>query len=130
MTPSQKTDVSIEYPLYIFQLLFNILRPVRLKYRLSINNLIVLNSVYLYSRLEREEFHITQVKEFLRYYNSKYIARYFSVLEYRQCIARAGMKSGHQLWTITPKGVQAIQDIEKQYQENMYLFFDKYGLRV
>lgn len=131
MTSPQNKVLMSEYPLYTLQLLFNILKPVRLKYKLSINVLIVLNSCYLYSKLYNEEFYITQIREFLRYYDANFIRRYFKALEFRGCIARAYTdRLGRDVWTLTPKAHLIIQDIERRYEEVMYLFFEKHNMRV
>lgn len=121
--------ISSQYHLYVFRLLFVIFRPVRKKYNLSINCLLVLNSCYLYSKLEnKKEFYLTDIYKFTTYYSIPHIKQYIVVLAQRGFIIPDKPGQFRVLYHISELGIQVIEEIEESYNREMYEFSNKYHL--
>jgi hypothetical protein len=120
--------ISSQYQLYVFRLLFAILRPVRNKYNLSINCLIALNSCYLYSKLESQEFFMTDIYKFTKYYSIPFMKAYFRVLALRGFIIPDREGTFHTRYKISATGIQVIEEIEENYNKELYEFSNKYHL--
>jgi hypothetical protein len=126
MTSIQHTDINIE--LYVFRLLFQVLRPIRKKYNLSINLIMALNSCYLYSKLEREQFYMTEVSKFNGYYSTLVMKRYFNILALRGFINALNPENRTVKYIMTIDGINVINEINQYYNSELYNFSNKYHL--
>lgn len=126
MNSIQNTTIGIE--LYIFRLLFAILRPIRRKYNLSINLILTLNSCYLVSKLMKEQFYMSDVCKFNKYYSLLVIKRYFSILSLRGFISPVNPDDYRVLYKITEQGTQVIKEIQQYYDKELYTFLNKYNI--
>ena len=124
----QNTSIGLE--LYIFRLLFAVLRPVRIKYNLSINLILALNSCYLYSKLEKSQFYMTDIYKFNKYYSIPVMKRYIAILTLRGFIASVSQVEYRPLYYITASGIEVIESIEQYYSKELYLFADRYHLEL
>ncbi len=124
------TMISKEYQLYIFQLLFTILRPMRLKYDLSINCILTLNACYLYGKLVKDRFYLTDIYKFSRYYSIPKTRQYFNVLALRGFINPVDPGKYRVLYYITPLAVELINEIEESYNKELYSFSEKYNIEL
>ena len=113
----------------MFKLLFYILKPIRLKYKLSINAILVLNGCYLYSKLNnKDQFYTTEVKKFLGYYNDRVIKYYISVISLGGFINPVNPDDFRVLYKLTDKGIEVIQSIDQYYNKELYDFCNKYNI--
>jgi len=127
MNTPQNTIVSHE--LIVFKLLFYILKPIRLKYKLSINAILVLNGCYLYSKLNnKDQFYTTEVKRFLGYYNDRVIKYYMSVLTLGGFTNPVNPDNFRVLYKLTDKGIEVIQSIDQYYNSELYDFCNRYNI--
>lgn len=114
--------------LYIFKLLFKILRPVRTKHKLSINLVLTLNSCYLYSKLVKHQFYVTDIYKFNEYYSIKLIKRYIGILAQRGFIYCINPDDLRRLHYITEEGISLIESIHSNYEIVFRDFVDKYNI--
>lgn len=127
MNSANNTIVSHE--LIVFKLLFYILKPIRLKYKLSINAILVLNGCYLYSKLNnKDQFYTTEVKKFLGYYNDRVIKYYMSVLTLGGFTNPVNPDNFRVLYKLTDKGIEVINSIDQYYNKELYDFCNKYNI--
>lgn len=71
---------------YIIYNLFRILRPIRKKFKLTINEIIILNGMMLYNRYLGSSFSYTAILRFVGYFNDKKMRYYFGSLQEKGCI--------------------------------------------
>jgi len=124
-TPKHTTNL---YYLLVFRLLFQILRPVRLKYHISINAVLILNSCYLYDKLVRHEFYKTDIYKFTRYFNMNRITHYISVLTLGGFISPVNPDQPNVKYILTSLGAECINEIDQYYNSELYAFSNKYHL--
>jgi predicted transcriptional regulator len=125
-TPQNTTTTDLH--LYIFRLLFQVLRPVRNKYNLSVNCLLVLNSCYLYVKLVKDQFYMTSIYKFNGYYSIPKMQNYFRVLTLAGCIVPINPDCSRVLYKLTDKGIEVIQSIDQYYNSELYDFCNRYNI--
>ena len=118
------------YYLLVFRLLFQILKPIRIKYKLSINAILILNSCYLYSKLVKVEFYKTDILKFTRYLNSIRIKYYIETLALGGFISPINPDQPNVKYILTSKGIDCINEIDQYYSKELYLFADRYHLEL
>jgi hypothetical protein len=126
MTSIQNT--SNLYYLSVFRLLFAVLRPVKHKYKLSVNELMILNSCYLYSKLAKPEFYLTDIKKFNAYYNEIRCKYYFGTLFSKGLLSCVNPNDRRVRYIITLAGINVINELEEHYNSELYAFSNKYHL--
>ena len=65
---------------YIIYNLFRILRPIRKKFNLTINEIIILNGMMLYNKYVGSSFSYSAMLRFVAYFNDKKMRYYFGSL--------------------------------------------------
>lgn len=116
---------------YVFHLWFKILRYSRLKHRLSINTLLVLNGAYLHSKLINPSFSKTSLAKFITYYNLPNISKYITVLRIKGLVIPSGMYKQHcQLYQLTEYGINVITEIQNNYNKVYNKFCIDNGISV
>jgi len=114
-----------------YQLWFKVCRSVRKQYSVSTNVLMVLNGMYVYSRYINNNFTRRQILDFVSYYSGPKIESYFVVLLDRGFIKESGIKlKQFQLYSITLAGVHVIEELNKSYEDQLYLFCSKYNIEL
>ena len=115
--------------MYMFHLLFCVLRPVKIKYTLSVNLLLVINDCYLYTKLYNTDlFFMSQIIKFNKYYDYKRMSVYFRILEQRSLIIRQNKIRNGYTFKLSPDCINIINEIEESYQGNMYSLLSKYNI--
>jgi flavorubredoxin len=113
-----------------FQIWFRVCKPIKVKYMISTNSVMVLNGSYVLYRATNQPFTRRQLRDFCKYYNNRKIDYYISVLIDKEMIALAGVKATRQLYTISELGIQVINELVKSYDEQLYLFCSKYNIEL
>ena len=117
-----------ELHLYIFRLLYVIFRPIRKKYDLSVNCILILNSCYLYAKLVKNQFYMTDIYKFTSYYSIPVMKNFFRVLTLRGLIIPINPGEFRVLYNISEQGIKIIQEIEESYNKELYNFTNKYNI--
>ncbi len=102
------------YPIYLFLLLFKIFRPIRKKYNLSVNPLLVLSACYVYSINKNKDFSREGIANYLTYYNTYKVKAYFSVLRNKGYITIVRTER-YDVYNITRKGINIIEELKRSY---------------
>jgi hypothetical protein len=127
MTTVKNTSTNLYY-LIVFRLLFQILKPIRLKYKLSINAILILNSCYLYTKLVKDQFYKTDILKFTKYFNSIKINVYIDVLTLGGFISPVNPDQPKIKYILTSLGYECINEIDQYYNSELYEFSNKYNL--
>lgn len=115
---------------YVFHIWFKIARPLKRKYRLSTNTLLVLNAAYIYNRDIGKTFARTQLLKFASYYNNHKTGCYITVLMSHGFIDVTGKYKQHDLYSISPLGIQVIEELNNSYNIELDKFVLLYGISL
>jgi hypothetical protein len=115
---------------YIAYNLFRILRPIRKKYNLTINEIIILNGMMLYNKYVGSSFSYSAILRFVGYFNDKKMRYYFGSLEEKGCIVLSDLLNGAKRYRLTEKGIEAIRHMEESYDKSLYQFLNNYNISI
>ena len=90
---------------YIVYNLFRILRPIRKKFNLTINEIIILNRMMLYNKYVGSSFSYSAIIRFVGYFNDKKMRFYFGSLQEKNCIVLSDMLNGAKRYRLSEKGI-------------------------
>jgi hypothetical protein len=113
---------------YILHNLFSGLKPVRRKNKLTINEIIFLNGVYLYCKHESTCISHDACHRFIGYYNLNKVKYYISSLLEKNMIQLAEVIKGYNRYMLTQLGFSAMDDINGSFDRCLYEWFNKYSI--
>jgi hypothetical protein len=113
---------------YILHNLFRGIKPVRRRYRLSINEIIFLNGIYLYCRHVNTCISQDACMKFIGYYNLPKIKYYIGSLQVKGMISIAEVIHSYNRYKLTPLGISVMEDISGSFDRCLYDWFSKYNL--
>jgi hypothetical protein len=132
-TTSPPTDI-LEYNTsatsihYILHNLFRGLKPIRRKYKLTINEIIFLNGVYLYCKHVSTCISQDACHRFIGYYNLGKVKYYLGSLQNKNMIQLAEVIHGYNRYRLTQLGFSVIEDINGNFERCLYDWFNKYNI--
>ncbi len=102
---------------YLLYNMFRILRPIRYKYNLTINEIIILNGMVIYNKMVSSSFTANIIKKYIGYFNSNKINYYIKSLEKKGYIVLSDiMASGYNRYKLTELAIDSIDSITECYQ--------------
>ena len=113
---------------YILHNLFRGLKPVRRKYKLTINETIVLNGIYLYCKHISTCMSQNACLKFIGYYNLGKIKYYISSLQNKGMIQVAEIIHKHKRYKLTPLGISVMNEINGGFERCLYEWYNKYEI--
>lgn len=114
-----------------YQIWFKVCRPMKRKYKLSTNCLLVLNGIYIYSSYVSKVFTRRKVFDFVRYYDNRRTGNYLTVLMCNGFINESGLQSNrYQLYSISEKGIHVINELNESYKIEFNKFCLLYGISL
>jgi len=122
------TDGSLSQ--YIVYNLFRILRPIRKKYNLTINEIIILNGMMLYNKYIGSSFSYSAILRFVGYFNDKKMRYYFGSLQEKNCIVLSDILNGAKRYKLTVKGYDAVSYMQETYDLSLYKFLNDYNIVI
>ncbi len=135
-TTFQPSDMLDQYSIsattihYILHNLFRGLKPVRRKYKLTINEIIFLNGIYLYCKHESTCISQDACHRFICYYNLHKVKYYISSLLGKNMIQLAEVIKGYNRYKLTQLGMSVIKEINGSFERCLYDWFQKYGIEL
>jgi hypothetical protein len=115
---------------YIVYNLFRILRPIRKKFNLTINEIVILNGMMLYNKYIGSSFSYSAILRFVGYFNDKKMRYYFGSLQEKNCIVLSDILNGAKRYRLTEKGIEAISHLEESYDKCLYVFLNEYSISL
>lgn len=115
---------------YIFLNLFRILRPLRLKYKLSINELIVLNGMYCYTRHESTNFSENNIYLYIGYYSRPKIRYYITSLTDKGYIVVSDIMKGVNRFNLTLAGLDIVNQFSEKYLIAINKFYADHNITI
>jgi predicted transcriptional regulator len=115
---------------YIVYNLFRILRPIRKKFNLTINEIVILNGMMLYHKYEGSSFSYSAILRYVGYFNDKKMRYYFGSLQEKNCIMLSDILNGAKRYRLTEKGIEAVRNMEESYDKSLYEFLNSYSISL
>jgi hypothetical protein len=115
---------------YIVYNLFRILRPIRKKFNMTINEIIILNEMMLYNKYIGSSFSYSAILKFVGYFNDKKMRYYFGSLQEKNCIVLSDILNGAKRYRLTEKGIEAIGHMEDSYDKCLYEFLNENSITI
>jgi hypothetical protein len=115
---------------YIAYNLFRILRPIRKKFNLTINEIVILNGMMLYNKYVGSSFSYSAILRFIGYFNDKKMRYYFGSLQEKNCIMLSDILNGAKRYRLTEKGIEALSHMEESYDKSLYEFLNSYSISL
>jgi hypothetical protein len=115
---------------YILHNLFRGLKPVRRKYKLTINEIIFLNGIYLYCRHINTCISQDACMKFIGYYNLHKIKYYIGSLHAKGMIQVAEIVNGYNRYKLTPLCRTVMDDINDGFERCLYYWLNKYSISL
>ena len=113
---------------YILHNLFRGLKPVRRKYKLTINKTIFLNGMYLYCKHISTCMSQDACLKFIAYYNLAKIKYYLGSLLGKGMIHVAEIIHKHKRYKLTPLGISVMNEINGGFERCLYGWYNKYEI--
>ena len=110
--------------------LFRILRPIRKKFDLTINEIIILNGMMLYNKYIGSSYSYSAILRFVGYFNDKKMRYYFGSLQEKDCIRLSDILNGAKRYRLTTKGIEALSHFEESYDKSLYDFLNNYNISI
>jgi hypothetical protein len=115
---------------YIVYNLFRILRPIRKKFNLTINEIVILNGMMLYNKYVGSSFSYSAILRFVGYFNDKKMRYYFGSLQEKNCIVLSDILNGVKRYKLTERGIEALSHMEENYDKSLYEFLNSYNISL
>lgn len=108
--------------------LFRVLRPIRVKYKLSINDILVLLAGVIYHKHVSSIYSLTGLRDFLGYFNTKKFTYYHNRLIDSGYIIQSDIVNGTPRYKLTEKSINVISLIDQSYESYLLKFISDYNL--
>jgi hypothetical protein len=115
---------------YIIYNLFRILRPIRKKFNLTINEIVILNGMMLYNKYVGSSFSYSAILRFVGYFNDKKMRYYFDSLQEKNCIVLSDVLNGAKGYRLTTKGIEALSFMQDSYDMALYVFLNENDISI
>ena len=115
---------------YIVYNLFRILRPIRKKFDLTINEIVILNGMMLYNKYVGSSFSYSSILRYVGYFNDKKMRYYFGSLQEKGCIVLSDILNGAKRYRLTEKGIEAVNQMKESYDVALYEFLNENNITI
>ena len=121
-------NTKASYIHYILHNLFRGLKSIRRKYKLTINEIMFLNGMYLYCKHISTCMSQDACVKFIGYYNLNKVKYYLGSLQGKGMIQVAEVIKGYNRYKLTVQGISAVNDINQSFERCLYDWFNKYNI--
>jgi len=106
------------------------LRPCRKKYNMTINELLVLNGIYIYTLIRKHDFTINSIYQWLMYYNKPRMKYYFDRLIKHDVICYHTTIGTHVYYRLTERGYNVVGEMFDRFEEIQLKFLKKWNVSI
>ena len=116
-------------PFYNHLIWFKVCRPMRYKYHLSVNCLLILSGCYVYNKVIGS-FTLTNIVKFLGYFSSNRTKVYLKVLIDKSYIVISDTRYNKPMYKLSDIGLNVISDLNESYAKELSLFCITYNITL
>ena len=121
-------DCSFIHILYLQ--IFRLTKSTRNKYKLSVNNIVVLNGAYVYHKYIGSSFSLSSLYKLLGYYNRNRLRYYLDNLCLLGYLIQSDIINGNKFYKITLAGLQVIEYFNSTYQQQLSKFLQDHKIEL
>jgi predicted transcriptional regulator len=103
-------------------------KQTRIKYGMNSHNVLVLSACYIYTKYINKSFTINAIIVLVGYYSPQRLKVYFDRLIECKLIALAGERGKKPVYSITQLGIDTINQINKNNEDMILTFCNKYNI--
>jgi hypothetical protein len=118
-------QVNISYHIW-----YKACRPIKRKYKLSTNCLLVLNGSYVLYKTTNTPFTFNKIRTFVSYYNFHQITSYINKLIRLGYLVYSDEYNSYVRYSISLVGLQVIKELNDSYDKELVLFCSKYNIEL
>jgi hypothetical protein len=115
---------------YNYHIWFKVCKPIKGRYKLSTNCLLILSGAYLFQQINKKPFTRYSLLKFVTYYNNVRLGKYITVLMKLGFISLAGEYRKHEVFEISQNGISVIRELNDSYNRELVLFCSKYNIEL
>jgi hypothetical protein len=115
---------------YNYILWFKVCKPIRRKYKLSVNCLLVLTGAYCYYQAEDKPFTIHNLYKFVPFFNYTRVKYYIKTLIDKSYLVLSDSYNSYVRYSISLAGLQVIKELNESYDKELVLFCSKYNIEL
>jgi len=104
----------------IYHNVFRLLKPIRRNHKLSVNECIILNAVYLYHKYKGSIMSCNAIYNWITYYNKNRLNYYIASLCFKGFLVKAEVIKNIQYYKLSENGIKVMNDFNNSYQEVLY----------
>ena len=110
--------------------LFRILRPIRIKYKLTINEIIFLIGALIYHKFVSSLFSASSLRKYVGYFNMNKFNYYLGVLIVKGCIVKNDIIQGTARYKLTELGLSILVQLDDDYNRALYKFCSDHNVEI
>ena len=114
----------------LYHNLYRLLRPARKRYNMTVNEILVLNGIYIYTVVCKTEFTQNGIYEFVTYYNRPLLRHYFDRLLKKEYISYHRVANKHIFYRVTDKGYEVMNNMFIEFEEIQQKFNQKWNINI
>ena len=115
---------------YLVFNLFRIFRPVRKKYNVSINEIVILSGMLLYNKFIGSSFSYSGVLRYIKYFNDRKMRWYIESLQNKGYIVLSDILNGNKRYKLTIEGIECMNYLNECYRISLDKFIKDNGIVV
>lgn len=121
---------SIDQVHYLCLNMFRIMRPLRLKYKLTINEIIFINGALLYHQHEDSSFSSSSLRKYIRYYNLNKFTYYLNSTLRKGLIMQSDIINGNNRYKLTNLSIEILSQLQTCYDKALKDYCLLYGISL
>ncbi|NMB83288.1 MAG: hypothetical protein GYA14_15880 [Ignavibacteria bacterium] len=103
---------------------------MRLKYKLTISELVILSGIYCFSRHQATLFSLPMIKRYISYYNYNKARYYIGSLVDKGVICISDFRRDQPLYKLTDKGIEVLNAYQDAYNIAMAKYFQDNNIEL
>jgi predicted transcriptional regulator len=111
-----------------YHIWYKVCRPIKHKYSISTNCILILNGCYLLSAINNKPYTNRQLRSFVSYYNHNKISSFITILLNKGYLVHADSKNTRDYYILSSSGLSVINELNESYEIELRKFIDLYSI--
>lgn len=130
MIPLQAKNINSLTPHIQYHLAFRVLKATRMRHKLTINQCIMLNGLYIYSLIGRSEFTVNNAVRFVGYWNSTRTGNIMKGLIDRGYIVLHSQSGNRPYYRLSDKAYRIASELYNDFNASCQRWYSKFNLSI
>ena len=114
----------------IYHNVFRLLKPIRRNHKLTVNECIILNAVYLYHKYKGSLMSCNAIYNWITYYNKNRLNYYIASLCFKGHLIKSDVVKNIQYYKLTDSGISIMEEFNSSYQSILYSFCSSHSIEL